>query len=277
MRTRLAILIVLAWPAGALAQEGADISGRFQDPAEERRIEVGDDEDDGSTSRRRRRSGGGNADSLEERLYLREQPDAVGHAAREFADAQLERLLAEREELLVQRRDTAIQLLEEFIREEPEEAPEMPDALLRLAELRWEQARAEYLTAFAAWQQVPAENRIGADPPRPDYSVSMELYDRILTRHRDFDRYDLVLYMKAFAMTERGEMAAALDLYRRILVGVPREPLRPRLPHGAGRGALRGGRLPAARSSATTRCSRYRDSRSSTASRSSRARGASGG
>src|SRR5690606_14816481 len=110
--------------------------------------------------------------------------------------------------------------LEEFIAEEPESAPEMPDALLRLAELRWEEARARYLRAFAAWQQVPAENR-SAEPPRPDYATAVELYDRILTRHRDFDRYDLVLYMKAFAMTEAGRMEEALALYRRILAEFP--------------------------------------------------------
>lgn len=203
-------------PGAALAQgRGADVEGRFQDPTDERRIEVDGAESDDLGSARTSDAG-----NLEERLYLRERPDAIGHAAREFHDQQLEGLLAEREQLLVVRRETAIRLLEEFIHEEPEDAAEMPDALLRLAELRWEEARATYLHAFAAWQQVPPENR-SANSPRPDYAVSLELYDRILERHRGYSRYDFVLYMKAFAMTEGGWPDVALQLYRRILDEFP--------------------------------------------------------
>lgn len=214
MRARLGVLFALLLPAGAQAQQGADVSTRFQEPAEERRIEL--DESETPTARRRERS----ASSVEALLYLRERPDALGAAAREFHDEQLQSLLRDREGLLVQRRDTAIRLLETFIAQEPENAPEMADALLRLAELRREQARAEYLRAFAAWQEVPEAHR-SADPPRPDYSAANALYDRILERHRDFDRYDLVLYMKAFAEAEAGRTEAALALYRRILREFP--------------------------------------------------------
>ncbi|MGE0785100.1 MAG: tetratricopeptide repeat protein [Sandaracinaceae bacterium] len=222
---RAGVVLALALtplPVAAQGGRGATAEGRFQRPAEERRISVGSDDDGGGSSGRGSSGGGartGGSDSLEDRLYLRERPDAQGAAAREFQDAQLEQLLREREQLLLTRRSTAINLLEEFIREEPESAAEMPDALLRLAELRWEQARADYLTAFDAWQQVPEENR--GEPPSPDYTVSNQLYDRILERHRDFDRYDLVLYMKAFAMAEAGRPDVALELYRRILDEFP--------------------------------------------------------
>lgn len=217
-RALAAIVLVLGAASPALAQpRGADVGTRFQEPAEERRVDLGGEGADAPARRSRRQSTQG---SLEERLYLRERPDAIGAAAREFHDQQLETLLREREGLLVERRETAIRLLEEFIREEPDSAPEMPDALLRLAELRWEQARASYLEAFAAWQQVPPESR-SAEPPRPDYRVSVQLYDRILTNHRSFDRYDLVLFMKAFAITEAGRVEEALALYRRILAEFP--------------------------------------------------------
>ncbi|HEY8428042.1 MAG TPA: tetratricopeptide repeat protein [Sandaracinaceae bacterium] len=208
-----ALLALAATPAAA--QRGANVTTRFQEPAEERRVELTDEE----APRTRRRREDPEADSLEERLYLRERPDAIGAAAREFHDQQLETLLRERERLVVTRRETAIRLLEEFIREEPETAPEMPDALLRLAELRWEEARARYLEALGPWQQLPEENR--GPEPRPDYSASIALYDRILTRHRGFDRYDLVLFMKAFAVHEAGRQEEALALYRRILDEFP--------------------------------------------------------
>jgi TolA-binding protein len=95
----------------------------------------------------------------------------------------------------------------------------MPDALLRLAELRWELARFRYLEAFQAWQQVPEENR-GVEP-MPDFRPAIELYDRILTRHRGFARYDFVLYMKAYALTELGDAEGALALYHRIVDEFP--------------------------------------------------------
>ncbi|MCB9597257.1 MAG: tetratricopeptide repeat protein [Sandaracinaceae bacterium] len=212
MKRLLSASLVLALTGTASAQGtgGADISGRFQDPAEETRVQL----DEGDAPRQR------DGESLEDRLYLRERPDVVGDAVRDFQSEQLERLLHEREALLETRRNTAIELLEQFIREEPESAAEMPDALLRLAELRWEEARATYLRTYAAYQEVPPENR-SAEPPGPDYSACVTLYDRILERHRNFDRYDLVLYMKAFAMTEAGQPEAALDLYRRILAEFP--------------------------------------------------------
>jgi TolA-binding protein len=210
---RLALaLALLAWASSAAAQRRG---ARFQEPAAEARVESGADADRPS----RRRAGGDAPSDLEQSLYMGERTDAIGEASREWQDAEIERLLGQREQLLVTRRDEAIGLLEEFVREEPETAPEMADALLRLAELRWEIARVRYLEAFAAWQQVPEENR--GTEPMPDYRPAIQLYDRILEHHRDFPRYDFVLYMKAYAFTELGDLEGALAIYRRILHDFP--------------------------------------------------------
>jgi len=213
---RALVAVVLLCTSSASAQRSGDREvSRFQDPADERTIETGEDdelsEEEDFTA--------DSPEDIEDRLYLRERPDALGEAAQAFREGQIGELLAQREELLVVRRDEAIRLLEEFIREEPEEAAEMPDALLRLAELLWEQARANYLNTFAAWNEVPAENRGPA--PRPEYDRAVSLYDRILTNHRDFARYDLVLYMKAYALVERGDSEGALALYTQILEEFP--------------------------------------------------------
>mgnify|MGYP000264008883 CR=1 FL=1 len=48
----------------------------------------------------------------------------------------------------------AITQLSEFVGQEPETAVEMPDALLRLAELRWEEARVRYVEEYEAWQKA---------------------------------------------------------------------------------------------------------------------------
>ena len=217
MRALLALLVVLAFPLGSAAQSPPTKQvSRFQQPAEERGIDQEDEEeeeddwDDDEAAP---------TESIEDQLYLRERPDTIGDAAREYQNARLTELLANREQLVVTRRDEAIRLLEEFIRQEPETAAEMPDALMRLAELLWEKARVDYLTAFAAWQEVPEGNR--GPTPTPQYDRPMQLYDRILQRHRGYARYDLVLYMKAYAMVEKGDADGALALYRRILDEFP--------------------------------------------------------
>ncbi len=211
------LIVCLALPSFAEAQRRPSKQvSRFQQPAEERGIETNEEEDEDDTYDDDEEAP---TESIEEQLYLRERPDAVGDAARDYQNARLTELLASREQLVVTRRDEAIRLLEEFIRQEPETAAEMPDALMRLAELLWEKARADYLQAFAAWQQVPEESR--GPTPRPQYDRAMELYDRILQRHRGYSRYDLVLYMKAYAMVEKGDTGAALTLYRRILDDFP--------------------------------------------------------
>src|SRR5690606_28642606 len=147
-------------------------------------------------------------------------PDALGSHARAREEALLKELLADREQKVKERRREALVLLERFVAAEPEDAPEMADALLRLSELTWELARIDYLEAFGAWQKLP-EKRRSADPPRPDYRRAISLYDRLLEKHPDYERLDLVLYMKAYALVERGEQDAAIPLFHRILAEYP--------------------------------------------------------
>ena len=192
----------------------------FQEPTAERTVSsTGDSTEEPAARTRRSSDTEDGTESLETSLYLRERPDALGDAAHEWQDEEIERLLHEREGWVVDRRTQAISLLEEFVSEEPEVAVEMPDALLRLAELRWELARGDYLTAYNAWQQVPEANR--GPEPIVNYGPAIALYDRILTQHRGFERYDFVIYMKAYALTETSDVEGALDLYRQILREFP--------------------------------------------------------
>jgi TolA-binding protein len=207
-------------PKGAArtsAQSSAKGKGSFGAPVEERKISSGMDTSDLSRlDASTRKAASEPSNELEARHYFRDRPDAIGGHAREKEAQLLEELLKDREQKVIERRKEAIVLLERFIHEEPEEAAEMADALLRLSELTWEVARAEYLVAFDAWQKVPEKNR-SKDPPQPDYARTLQLYDRILDKHKDFERIDFVLYMKAFTLMERGEDDAALVLFKRIL------------------------------------------------------------
>jgi TolA-binding protein len=143
-----------------------------------------------------------------------------------LSQRQIEELLVERRRLARERRDTAIAQLETFVHAEPEIAAEMPDALLRLAELRWEEARERQLSDYEAWQKAPERVR-SQQAPTLDVSVALGLYERILTKHKDFERLDVVLYMKAYALLESERMSDALDSYKRILEEFPNSRFRP--------------------------------------------------
>ena len=165
-------------------------------------------------------------ENIESLIFFSEKPKhELGERQRKGAEL-LEKLLHDREKLVRQRRSQAIAQLSTFVGEEPESAPEMADALLRLAELRWEEARDQYLQDYEAWQKAPDKAR-AKEPPTADVTVALGLYDRILAKHRNFDRYDLVLYMKAFALMEAGRMSDALVEYQRILDEFPNSKFAP--------------------------------------------------
>ena len=196
---RGALLLALAGIAGLVmgAVPRARAEGtKFQKPTAEKRVQ-----------------------SIETELYL-EEHTGTPDANREVRNELLEKLLRKREALVKVRRKEAIRLLERFVRNEPESAPEMPDALLRLAELHWEQSRATYIERFAEWQDTPPKDR-SQSPPTPRYGRAIELYDRILKKHRDFSRYDLVLFMKAHAYVETGRWELAVPLHDRIIEEFP--------------------------------------------------------
>jgi cellulose synthase operon protein C len=159
-------------------------------------------------------------ENLESRMFMSERPSGRVDLAKRKEAAQLDRMLKEREKLLKLRREQAIAQLTVFVEREPESSEYMADALLRLAELRWEQARIVYLGQYARWQRTPADKR-SPEPPTADIALPLSLYDRILEQHAGFDRYDLALYMKAYALVEAGRTREALFAYRRIIDEFP--------------------------------------------------------
>jgi len=165
-------------------------------------------------------------ENIESLIFFSERPKQDRATRQQKGAELLENMLHEREHLVRERRSQAIAQLVRFVAEEPESAAEMPDALLRLAELRWEEARVRYVDEYDAWQKAPERVR-SKTAPTADVAVALELYDRILDKHRGFDRYDLVLYMKAYALMEAGRMSDALLDYQRILDEFPNSRFRP--------------------------------------------------
>lgn len=181
---------------------------RFQEAAEERRVALGEDAEASpeAVAATSAASAGATLDALD------------AHSARQ-RQALIEEMLAEREGWVIERRAEAIGLLERFVADEAPEAPEMPDALLRLGELRWEDARTTYLAAFGVWQEADADSR--GEAPRPDYRQALELYERLVSDYPAFERRDLVRYMMAYALVELDRSDEALMQYRQILAEHP--------------------------------------------------------
>ncbi|HEX5656224.1 MAG TPA: tetratricopeptide repeat protein [Polyangiales bacterium] len=162
---------------------------------------------------------------LEALHYFRDRPNVPGQPVDERTQATLHGLIAQREQAAADKRAQAIALLEAFITETPKEARELPEALLRLSELRWEGARADFLAAYAVWQKQSERTR--GPEPKPDFTPSLALYERIITDYPDYARLDLVLYMRAMALLERGDEDAAVPLFQQLLAQFPQSRFAP--------------------------------------------------
>ena len=122
-------------------------------------------------------------------------------------------------------RGEGIDLLQKFIAETPREAREMPEALIRLGELQWENERESFVTRFQEWDKKPADQRGPA--PELDYRVARDLLARVLKDYPWFDQYDLALYVDGFLAFEQGHEDEARERFERILKDYPNSRFTP--------------------------------------------------
>jgi tetratricopeptide (TPR) repeat protein len=142
-------------------------------------------------------------------------PEALKAQLRARLDARIDRDLVRIRSL----RADAVALLTTFVGETPKESPEMPEALLRLGELRWESEREGYVERFKKWDTLPVDQR--GPTPQLDFVPSRDLFGRVLRDYPQFDEYDLALYVDGFLASEQGKEDEALDRFDRILGGYP--------------------------------------------------------
>ncbi len=116
-------------------------------------------------------------------------------------------------------RAEAIDLLTKFVAETPREAREMPEALVRLGELNWENERELLVVRFEAWDKKPVDQRGPA--PELDYRVARDLFGRVLRDYPWFDQYDMALYVDGFLAFEQGKEEEASARFERILKEYP--------------------------------------------------------
>jgi tetratricopeptide (TPR) repeat protein len=130
-------------------------------------------------------------------------------------DARVQADVAQTKEL----RAEAIDLLNHFIAETPRGAREMPEALVRLGELVWENERESFVERFEVWDKRPVDQRGAA--PELDYRPARDLFGRVLHDYPWFEQYDLALYVDGFLAFEQGKEDEARDRFERILKDYP--------------------------------------------------------
>lgn len=145
----------------------------------------------------------------------------------------LEPLLLDKEKARDAKRKEAIGLLEEFLRGDPS-GDGKAEALFKLAELLWEDARRTYVIDMTAYQravercrQNPGRCKKPPAEPTLDFARSEKLYKQILDEFPDFRRADLVLYLVGFAAREAGRPEEALGYFEQVIERFPDSPLTP--------------------------------------------------
>lgn len=116
-------------------------------------------------------------------------------------------------------RGEAIALLTSFVAETPAQAREMPEALLRLGELKWELEREQFVDRFKAWEARPVDQR--GPVPEPSFQPARVLFARVLKDYPWFGQYDLALYVDGFLAYEQGKQDEAIARFDRILAEHP--------------------------------------------------------
>ncbi len=148
-------------------------------------------------------------------------PEALRAHLKEQMDARIDKDLSQIKGLRVE----AIELLSKFVNESPREAAEMPEAMMRLGELKWELEREAFVDRFKAWETRPVDQRGAA--PEPNFLPSRELFGRVLRDYPWFAEYDLALYVDGFLASEQGKTEDALARFERILKDFPASRFQP--------------------------------------------------
>ncbi|HWN67358.1 MAG TPA: tetratricopeptide repeat protein [Haliangium sp.] len=161
-------------------------------------------------------------------LYIRKRPPPPASPA---LPPELQTMLEDRETRAAAKREEAIGLLRAFIETEPT-GDSRADALFKLAELLWEDARLDLLARMDQYERaLEACRRAGEackdrpKEPRVDLAEPEGLYRQILTDHPNFRRMDLVLYLVGFAAQEQNRQQEALGYYRQVVERHPNSPL----------------------------------------------------
>ena len=158
----------------------------------------------------------------------------AGNKARNLAVShEVEALIQQKETEVAVKRREGIRLLETYLREHGP-TPETAEVMFQLAELKWEEAKSQFLTQMTAFnaavEKCNAEKKPGCHtPPQPtlDLISSQGLYARLLREYPNFRKTDAVLYLYGFSLRSEGKVDQALVQFKRILNEHPTSRFRP--------------------------------------------------
>ena len=158
----------------------------------------------------------------------------AGNKARNLAVShEVEALIQQKEAEVAVKRREGIRLLETYLREHGP-TPETAEVMFQLAELKWEEAKSQFLTQMTAFnaavEKCNAEKKPGCHtPPQPtlDLISSQGLYARLLREYPNFRKTDAVLYLYGFSLRSEGKVDQALVQFKRILNEHPTSRFRP--------------------------------------------------
>ena len=196
----------------------SSVAGDIIKPAAERTIDAGPKARPVGTPRGNVTEGGSSGQPA---IRGPKIPEALRKQLQARLDARVSADLAKSKEL----RAEGIALLTKFVAETPREAAEMPEALVRLAELQWENERERFVERFELWDKRPVDQRGPA--PELDYRVARDLLGRVLKDYPWFDQLDLALYVDGFLAFEQGKEDEARDRFERILRDFPKSRFTP--------------------------------------------------
>jgi tetratricopeptide (TPR) repeat protein len=129
-----------------------------------------------------------------------------------------------------QRRIDAIAVLEGFLRKYPTDKKWTPDVMFRLAELYYEKASDEFLTAQEDYQKaLDSPNPPTGAPPKADYSQTVALYRRLLVEFPNYRLLDATYYLLGFCLGEMGQEPEARQALLALVCANQYKPLDP--PH----------------------------------------------
>jgi cellulose synthase operon protein C len=119
-----------------------------------------------------------------------------------------EPLITQNEKEERDRRLDAIAMFEAFLRKYPSDKRWTPDAMFRLAELYYEKSQDEFLTAQEVFQKsLDTQTPAAGEPPKPDFTPTVELYQRLLTEFPNYRLVDAATYLLGFCLGEMGKEA----------------------------------------------------------------------
>ncbi len=122
------------------------------------------------------------------------------------------------------RRESAILLFENFLAKYPSDERWTPDAMFRLAELYFEKANDEYLTATAAASANPSA---GGNAPeiKPDYNRTIDLYKALIARFPEYRLIDGAYYLMGWCLNEMGKEGESLVAMQALICSNKHKPL----------------------------------------------------